>query len=582
MRYAAPSFFRARQTALCLALLAAGNAHAAITTTFSGGVLTVTSDAGDAVLVECGSAIPRAPSDNVLVNGLTVPGFALCSQVTSMVINGGPLANTINLGNMLTTDFTALTGTTIDGGAQVDTITGSFAADVVRGGTGNDSITLGGGDDTNTWNNGDGTDVVLGGAGTDRQVVNGASSGDIFTIAAGTAPVVVRFDRTTLVPFGIDLTEVESLDVNGLDGDDSISAEGMAAGLIALRLSGGLGVDTLVGSSGIDVIDGGDGNDTVDANPGNDSIVLGIGDDTNTWNNGDNTDAVQGGDGTDRQIVNGAGAGDVFTVAVGTAPVEVRFDRTNLVPFGIDLTDVESLDMNGGDGNDQISAEGFPSGLIRLSLNGGLADDTLIGSSGADALNGGDGNDTVDGNPGNDSITLGIGNDTNTWNNGDSTDTVSGDGGTDTQIVNGASAGDQFEIRNSGGSTRGVPNALFRRTNLVPFDILLSDVDNLVVNGLDGVDVFSTEGIAGLSQSLDGGTPATFPGDTLEVLGFAGDLSTTPVVTLAGSAPIAHVNFEFAPVVAGIPRSIPTLDRLGLILLALAMMGLTARSLIRR
>ena len=43
-------------------------------------------------------------------------------------------------------------------------------------------------------------------------------------------------------------------------------------------------------------------------------------------------------------------------------------------------------------------------------------------------------------------------------------------------------------------------------------------------------------GIAGLSQTLDGGTPATFPGDTLEVLGFTGDLATTPVVTLAGEA----------------------------------------------
>ncbi|MBK8284527.1 MAG: hypothetical protein IPK97_06360 [Ahniella sp.] len=268
---------------------------------------------------------------------------------------------------------------------------------------------------------------------------------------------------------------------------------------------------------------------------------------------------------------------------MGTAPVEVRFDRTNLVPFGIDLTSVESLDMNGGDGNDQISAEGLPSGVIRLTLNGGLADDdTLTGSSGVDALNGGDGNDTVDGNPGNDSITLGIGNDTNTWNNGDNTDTVSGDGGTDTQIVNGASAGDQFEIRSSGGATRGAANALFRRTNLVPFDILLSDMDNLAVNGLDGVDAFSTEGIAGISQVLDGGSPATFPGDALEVLGFAGDLASTPVVTLAGSAPIAHANFEFAPAVAGIPRSIPTLDRLGLILLALAMMGVTARALMRR
>lgn len=564
-----------RRVALCLALAAAGGAEAAITTSFAGGVLTVTSDAADPVVITCGLFIPRAPTDNVAVNGLNVTGSPLCNQVTSVVVNGGPGANTIDLGGMLATDFVALTGTTLNGGADADLITGSFAADVVVGGTGNDTIALGAGNDTNTWNNGDNTDIVTDGGGDDRQVVNGAAAGDIVAISAGTAPVEVRFARTNLVPFMVDLTDVEALEVNGLDGDDILSAEGLPAGLIALRLNGGAANDTITGSSGIDTIDGGEGNDNIDANPGNDTIVLGGGDDLNTWNNGDNTDAVDGGAGADRQVVNGAGAGDVFAVTAGTAPVDVRFDRTNLVPFGIDLTDVEALDLNGLDGDDVISAEGLAAGLIALTIRGGLANDTITGSSGADTLIGNDGNDIVDGNPGNDTIDLGSGDDRNTWNNGDNTDAVVGGDGADTQVVNGAAAGDVFEIGANGGNTRGVSGFLFRRTNLVPFDVAANEVETLAVNGLDGADTVTTEGIPGVTQNLDGGSPATFPGDTLTVTGFAGDLATTPVVTLPGSGPISHLNFEFAPAAAGIPQSIPALGDLGTLLMVLAL-GLLA------
>lgn len=431
-----------RRVVLGLSLGIAGSTNAALTTSFSGGVLTVTSDAADAVVVTCGLFIPRAPTDTVAVNGLNVTGSPLCNQVTSVVVNGGPGANTIDLGGMLATDFVALTSTTLNGGADADSITGSFAADTVVGGTGNDTIALGAGNDTSIWNNGDNTDTVADGGGDDRQVVNGAAAGDTMTIASGTAPVEVRFARTNLVPFTVDLTDVETLEVNGLDGDDTISAEGLAAGLITLALNGGSGNDTLTGSSGIDTIDGGEGNDVVDANPGNDLVTLGPGDDTNTWNNGDNTDTVDGGDGADTQVVNGAAAGDVF------------------------------------------------------------------------------------------------------------------------------------EIGASGGSARGVQGFLFRRTNLVPFDVAATGVETLAVNGLDGADTVTTEGLPGVVQNLDGGAPAVFPGDTLVVNGFSGNLATTPVVTLPGSGAISHVNFEFAAISAGIPQSIPAIGTWGVLLAILAIGGL--------
>jgi len=570
------------RAALCLALLVAGSADAALTTTFSNGVLTVTSDDDDTINIECGLPIPRAPTDNILINGILLPGAQLCNQLTGLVINGGPGNNIVRLQNMAASDFVALTSVTVNGAGGNDTINGSFVADVVTGGPGADTSILADGNDVNIWNPGDGTDVFEGGNDTDRQVVNGGAAAEVFTTAAGLAPVEVRFDRVSPGPFGVDMTDVETLEVNALDGDDSFSAEGLAAGLISLVINGGLGNDTLVGSSGIDVIDGGDGNDTIDANPGNDTITLGLGDDTNTWNNGDNTDAVQGGDGNDRQVVNGAAAGDVFTVAAGTAPVTVRFDRTNLVPFGIDLTNVETLAMNGLDGDDNISAEGLAAGLIRLEISGGLANDTLVGSSGIDFIDGGDGNDVVDANPGNDTIVLGTGDDRNTWNNGDNTDQVSGGDGADTQVVNGAGAGDVFDIAPAGQGTRGVSGFLFRRTNLVPFDVNADGVETLTVNGLDGADTVTTVGLPGVVQNLDGGVPTTFPGDALTVTGFVGDLSTTPVVTLPGAGNITHVNFEFAPAVAGEPRSVPVLGVLGYLALLFGILVISARTVIRR
>ena len=480
-----------------LAMLTAP-AHAAFTTSFSGGVLSITAVNETQILLSCNAA-------NVALNGNTAltPATVSCASVVSISINGDTLANTIDLSALTAVEFPALTATALLGGDGVDAIVGSFTTDIVTGGRGDDSISLGTGDDSNVWNNGDNTDIVIGADGNDRQIVNGAAVGDVFTVIAGTAPVAVRFDRSNLIPFGIDLTTVETLEINGLVGDDSVTAGTLAAGLIALEINGGDGNDTIVGSSGIDRITGGIGNDSVDANPGDDSIDLGTGDDSNVWNNGDNTDIVIGADGNDRQIVNGAAVGDVFTVIAGTAPVAVRFDRSNLIPFGIDLTTVETLEVNGLVGDDSIAAGTLAAGLIALEINGGDGNDTIVGSSGIDRITGGIGNDSVDANPGDDSIDLGTGDDSNVWNNGDNTDVVIGADGNDRQIVNGAPVGDIFTV-----IAGTAPVAVrFDRSNLIPFGIDLTTVETLEVNGLVGDDSISAVNLATglIALELNGG-----------------------------------------------------------------------------
>ena len=89
--------------------------------------------------------------------------------------------------------------------------------------------------------------------------------------------------------------------------------------------------------------------------------------------------------------------------------------------------------MNGG--NDSFSATGNLAALIKVTVDGGTGNDTILGSNGNDMLLGGDGNDFIDGQQGNDVAFLGAGNDVFQWDPGDGSDTVEGQDGTDTHAV---------------------------------------------------------------------------------------------------------------------------------------------------
>ena len=98
--------------------------------------------------------------------------------------------------------------------------------------------------------------------------------------------------------------------------------------------------------------------------------------------------------------VNGGNGAEVFTTtANGT---RVRFDRLDPAPFAIDIGTSESLVLNANGGNDSFAATGNLAALIKITVDGGTGNDTLLGSNGIDLLLGGDGNDFVDGQQGND------------------------------------------------------------------------------------------------------------------------------------------------------------------------------------
>jgi Ca2+-binding RTX toxin-like protein len=154
------------------------------------------------------------------------------------------------------------------------------------------------GDDTLVWNNGDGTDVVNGDGGRDDVEVNGAAAeGDAFTVQPNGARI--RFDRTNLVPFSLDIGSSETMHADGLGGDDAISVG--EVGAYEVTASGGPGNDTLTGAGSSETFLGGSGNDTI--NPGGGLDIVSGDDGDDQVNVRDKTaDLARGGAGNDSVV----------------------------------------------------------------------------------------------------------------------------------------------------------------------------------------------------------------------------------------------------------------------------------------
>jgi Ca2+-binding RTX toxin-like protein len=322
---------------------------------------------------------------------------------------------------------TEVAGVTLNGEGGDDVLTGADSADTLNGGEGNDRLTGakgpdtmngGNGNDTLVWNNGDNTDTINGDGGNDGTEVNGSpTAGDAFTLEPDANPGQLKFDRTNLVKFTLHAT-TERFQVNGLGGNDTFTAGDGVGARTLLAVDGGAGTDTVTGGDGSDLLNGGEGNDTLNGGGGNDRIVGdrgadtmngGSGDDTLVWNNGDGSDTINGDDGRDDVEVNGAVAdGDVFTVNPNGA--RIKFDRTNLVPFTLDIGSAETMHANGGGGNDSVTIGDV--GAFAVTASGGPGDDTLTGGPSADTLLGGSGDDTITGGGGLDVIQGDDGDDT--------------------------------------------------------------------------------------------------------------------------------------------------------------------------
>jgi Ca2+-binding RTX toxin-like protein len=391
-------------------------AHAAVSSaSINGKTATLNLDGAD-------DNVTVSVSGGLLVHGQTTGGLNSGSDWNSamngdqtvpadgtftVVVNGGDGNDAVTV----LAKTTEIAGTTLNGDGGDDVLTGADTNDTLNGGDGNDRLvgakgndTMNGGtgNDTLVWNNGDASDTMNGDAGNDGVEVNGAATlGDAFTLDPNGGRV--KFQRTNLVGFTLD-TSTERFQVNGLGGNDSLTANAGVGALTLLSVDGGAGADTVNGSDGPDLILGGEGNDTLNGGGGDDRIVGdrgndtmngGAGDDTLVWNNGDGTDVMNGDDGRDDVEVNGAPtAGDVFTVQPNAA--RIKFDRTNLVPFSLDIGSSETMHANGLGGDDTITVGDV--GRFAVTGSGGSGDDTLTGGNSSEHFLGGSGNDRI--NPG--------------------------------------------------------------------------------------------------------------------------------------------------------------------------------------
>ena len=322
---------------------------------------------------------------------------------------------------------------TIYGDAGNDTILALDGNDLVYAGTGNDSITGGvgndnlfGGDgsDRFVWNNGDNSDIVEGDDGVDVQIVNGAAAGDIFNLRTATNNQARSFfERTNLVPFTIDMGQIEQVDINSLAGADQVAVRDLSTTEIRQ-------VNVDVGTAAnLDTV-------TVDGRTVSDSVTL---------------TALTGG------VVNIAGlkydvnvsslnsTADLDTLTFNANEGDdtvVASDGLNAI-FGTTLVNVNHLTINGGEGDDVLTGFG--------QLNGGAGNDTLNGGNFAQSISGGDGNDRIFGGSGDDVLNGDAGEDS--FIGGLGNDTIDGGADWDAILVNGTSGADVIDVNQTTSTT---------------------------------------------------------------------------------------------------------------------------------
>jgi Ca2+-binding RTX toxin-like protein len=126
------------------------------------------------------------------------------------------------------------------------------------------------------------TRVFLAGAGgggdglADDVIVRGTNGDDNVTAAGAVGNATI-----TGLTSSVSIMDAEQandrLTVNGLGGDDTISAVNLAASAIRLTITGDGDDDSLTGGFGDDIINGNAGNDTLHGGPGNDTLDGGTG-----------------------------------------------------------------------------------------------------------------------------------------------------------------------------------------------------------------------------------------------------------------------------------------------------------------
>jgi RTX calcium-binding nonapeptide repeat (4 copies) len=228
----------------------------------------------------------------------------------------------------------------------------------------------------------------------DRVTVNGTIRDDAVTIDGDANGVTTSGLAATVAIQHQEPTDL--LAVNGLDGNDAISAAGLAAQAVALVVNGGSDDDSLAGGKGVETLVGEDGNDTVDGNGGNDFASLGAGDDTFVWDPGDGSDTIEGEAGRDTMRFNGAGAAEKIDLSANGN--RLRFFR-DVATITMDTAGIEQVDFNALGGADTVTVNdlsGTDVDSVNIDLTGTLGGGTGDGVADNVIVNGTNGDDAID------------------------------------------------------------------------------------------------------------------------------------------------------------------------------------------
>jgi Ca2+-binding RTX toxin-like protein len=468
-------------------LFLAAPAQAAVTTSFSGGTLTILMSAsGDTGTVRVGDSDPGG-GRKLVVND--VP------QSTATTATTNSISFQDNSGNGNTT-------------AVIDFAGGSFEPGQLNEAGASDEIEF------LSFNLGSGTDEV---------VIRAAQGGD--RILLGSAGINLNPEEAdgvdTDVPFAA-FQGVEAVRYEGGDGVDEVNAaggtgsdvQGTSPFSLALRLngyggddkftggsgadnmSGGNGADTLIGGAGDETMTGGEGDDRLEGQAGNDSLDGQNGNDTQISGDGNDTHHLSLGN----DLLDAGGETPFITSDVLSA-VNLYADGTIKTGLTIDLAVTGPQDTR---------AAGIDTFVDVEDILGSPYDDVLKGNDDPTFITGADGNDIVESRGGADRLFGGNGDDALDPGNDNVQDTVSGDDGFDAVSYASRSVGIQVTLADSGdgaggtGETADVLQRIEGVTGSSGDDTLVGNAANNVLDGGPGQDQLQGNGGDDTLRSQDG------------------------------------------------------------------------------
>ena len=404
-----------------------------VVSSFESSVLTISSDAGDAIVVSTDGDGVLSVNGNQLVAG-DLPLNA--ADVADLIILGDSAVNTIDV-----------SGVSVNLPISID---GDGSDDIIVVGT------LGHADDASA----DTIDVspIIGGV---QVLINGSDRISIVDLTSSVE--IVGSSDNDAFSFNINFFGVPNtsngLTYNGTTGSDSLVFRGTGffnsnevTHTVTGNESGNVGIDSI----DVAYVSVADIEDRLSASDrafvftdGDDQIVMshltaeadGITDITSTSSNV-NIEFAQ--PTNEISIDAGAGNDSVDLLSIDpqfTNPMTIRGrngdDVIDATLFNLPVTIV------GGNGDDEIFGSDFDDKLF-----GSDGNDALIGNGGNDALNGQDGDDFMSGGTGIDSANGGAGDDVTFWAIDDSIDIIAGGDGIDGLAVFGTTSDDQFTITN--------------------------------------------------------------------------------------------------------------------------------------